>query len=95
MIVWNVYILFCDQKTYYVGLTGNLEQRLLSHKTNQNLATKEFFDIKLVYKEEFSSRKDAERREKQLKKWTFAKKKTLIEGNFEKLKQLSKTHESC
>ncbi len=95
MSVWKIYILFCDQKTFYVGLTGNLEQRLVSHISKQNLATKEFSDIKLVYSEEYPLRELAENREKQLKGWSFAKKKALIEGNLELLKQLSKNRESC
>ena len=68
MPTWKIYIFFCDQKTYYIGLTGNLEQRLTSHKSKQNLATKEFSDLKLVYTEEYSDRKSAEKREKQLSK---------------------------
>lgn len=94
-MLWKIYVLFCDQKTFYVGLTGNLDQRLASHISKQNLATKEFSDIELVYSEEYPTRKLAENREKQLKGWSFAKKKTLVEGNLELLKQLSKNRESC
>lgn len=88
---WFVYILLCDQKTYYIGITHNLEQRLKSHKLKQNIATKEFSDLRLVYKEEHLIRHNAERRERQLKGWTFAKKKALIEGNKDLLIKLSKT----
>lgn len=95
MPIWIIYVLFCDQKTYYIGLTGNLDQRLASHKSKQNLATKEFSDLELVYTEEYPSRKTAEKREKQLKRWSFAKKKALIEDNLELLKKLNKNRESC
>lgn len=88
---WFVYILFCDKKTYYIGLTHDLEQRLKSHKSKQNIATKEFSYLELVFTEEYKTRKEAEKREQQLKRWTVAKKKALIEGNLELLKQLSKT----
>jgi predicted GIY-YIG superfamily endonuclease len=88
---WFTYILFCDQKTYYVGLTHNLEQRFASHKNKENIGTKEFSDLKMVYHEEFKTRKEAESREKQLKGWTAAKKKALIEGNTDLLKRLSKS----
>lgn len=88
---WFLYILLCDQKTYYIGLTHNPEHRINSHRAKENLATKEFSDLKLVYTEEYPTRKEAERREQQLKKWTFAKKKALIEGNKELLIHLSKT----
>ena len=88
---WFVYILFCDKKTYYVGLTHNIEQRLNSHKSKQNIATKEFYYLELVFTEKYKTRREAEKREQQLKCWTVAKKKALIEGNLELLKQLSKS----
>ncbi len=88
---WFVYILFCDKKTYYIGLTHDIEQRLNSHKSKQNIATKEFSYLELVFTEEYKTRKEAEKRELQLKRWTVAKKKALIEGNLELLKQLSKS----
>lgn len=88
---WVVYILLCDQKTYYIGISSSLGKRLCSHKSKYNIGTKEFSDIKLVYKEEYISRNLANKREKQLKGWTVAKKKALIEGNMNLLKQLSKT----
>ncbi len=88
---WFVYILLCDKKTYYIGLTHDLNQRLTSHKSKQNIATKEFSYIEMVYSEQRETRREAEKREQQLKRWTVAKKKALIEGNFELLIKLSKT----
>jgi putative endonuclease len=90
-MLWYIYILLCDQKTYYVGLTSNLDNRLKSHNAKRNTATKRFSDLKLVYSEEYMTRKEAEVREKQLKKWTRAKKKALIDGNVELLIKLSKS----
>jgi len=90
---WTLYILFCDKKTYYIGISSNLPQRLKSHSSRSNLATKEFSYIECVYVEQYFSRKHAETREKQLKRWSVAKKKALITGNFKLLKQLSKSHE--
>lgn len=89
--MWSIYILLCDQKTYYVGLTSNLNQRIKYHKAKYNLAKKKFSDIELVYQEQYQTRREAETREKQLKGWSIAKKKALIEGNKELLVQLSKT----
>lgn len=62
-----------------------------SHKAKYNLATKKFSLVELVYSEQFQTRKLAEKREKQLKGWTFAKKKALIDGNKDLLIKLSKT----
>ncbi len=90
---WHIYILLCNQKTYYVGLTSDLQKRFASHKRRENIATKEFSNFKLIYKEEYPTRQLAEKREKQLKGWTIAKKKALIEGKLNLLKQLSKNRE--
>ncbi|OGH14684.1 MAG: hypothetical protein A2687_01255 [Candidatus Levybacteria bacterium RIFCSPHIGHO2_01_FULL_38_26] len=88
---WFVYILLCDRKTYYIGLTSNIDNRFKSHINKENIATKEFSDIRLVYKETYLTRQQAEKRERQLKGWSAAKKNSLIEGDKEKLTRLSKT----
>ncbi|MEX0877788.1 MAG: GIY-YIG nuclease family protein [Candidatus Spechtbacterales bacterium] len=87
---WNVYILLCDQKTYYIGLTDDMDKRLEEHKKGYSPYTKRFSDFELVYKEDYSKRYQAEKREQQLKKWSIAKKKALIDGNIELLRKLSK-----
>ncbi len=66
---FTVYILF--SKPYdkiYIGYTSNIEQRLLSH----NVLAKKGWTIKfrpwqLVYTEEFQSKSEALKREKELK----------------------------
>lgn len=88
---WFIYILLCDEKTFYVGLTSSIKNRLLSHTSSYNIGTKKFSHIKLVYTEKFPIRKSAEKREKQLKGWSRAKKKALIEGNIQSLRKLSKS----
>ena len=89
-MAWHVYILFCDKKTFYVGLTDNLERRLTQHKRKESFYTKKFSDLELVFKEKYSLRWQAEKREQQIKKWSVAKKKALIKGNKDLLKKLSK-----
>lgn len=88
-MAWYTYILLCDGTSYYVGLSGNLGQRLASHKAGHNIGTKEFADVELVYHETYKTRHEAELRETQLKKWSRAKKKALIEGNLALLRKLS------
>ena len=91
--MWFVYILFCDQKMFYVGISQNVQQRLLQHKTGKSQFTKQFSDLKLVYVEKGFNKKSAEIREKQLKGWSRAKKKALINGDKEMLISLSKSTE--
>lgn len=88
--MYFLYILLCDQKIFYVGITDNLERRLSEHQSGYSTYTKKFSDVKLMYTEEFLSRGHAEQREQQLKKWSVAKKKALIAGNIDELQKLSK-----
>lgn len=87
---WFIYILFCDQKIYYVGSTNDVERRLIEHQTKQSNFTRKFCDIKLVYREKLNSKEKALLREKQIKGWSLAKKKALINGDIKLLRQLSK-----
>jgi predicted GIY-YIG superfamily endonuclease len=90
---WFVYILLCDQKTFYVGMTEDVAKRLVEHTSGYSRYTRKFSDIQLVYQEQCRSHAEAERRELQLKKWSVAKKKALIAGDKTLLRQLSKGHE--
>lgn len=85
-----VYILFCDQRTFYTGSTDNLERRLKEHKSKKSFYTKQFSEIELVYQEVCKDKREAEKRELQIKGWSAAKKKALIDGNKELLKKLSR-----
>lgn len=93
MVVWFVYILLCDQKTFYVGTAQNVEDRLQEHVRGHSPFTKKFSDFELVYQEKCQSRFIAERRERQLKGWSVAKKEALVKGDITKLKRLSKGRE--
>jgi predicted GIY-YIG superfamily endonuclease len=86
--MWYVYILFCDKKIFYVGLTDDVERRLKQHKNKESFYTKKFSRIELVHKEEFDTRKSAEQREKQLKGWSVAKKKALIAQDYVLLQKI-------
>lgn len=75
-----VYILTNVNRTLYVGVTKDLIHRLADHKAKQvpGFTARYGLDI-LVYVEEYASIAEAIAREKQLKKWTRAKKVALIE----------------
>jgi len=87
-----VYILLCDEKTFYIGSTDNIERRLAEHQAKKSFYTKQFSRLGLVYQEAHNSRRKAENREKQIKGWSVAKKRALIVGDMTKLKVLSKGH---
>jgi len=50
--------------------------------------------VQLVYCEKSGSLDDAMKRERQIKKWSRAKKEALINGELEALKKLSKSRDS-
>ena len=77
------YIYILTNKTnsvVYIGVTNDLHRRLQEHKREAIEGfTKKYHLHKLVYLEEYSEINAAIAREKQLKKWTRAKKNQLIE----------------
>lgn len=77
---WYVYMLLCDQKTFYVGITDNLRNRLNQHRNKESFFTKKFSDLKLIYCEEYPSKYEAVERERQFKGWSHAKKQLLVDG---------------
>ena len=52
---------------YYVGSTNNLERRLIEHNSGRMKSTKGYIPFELVYKEFFSDRILAVRRERYIK----------------------------
>ena len=56
-------------KGYYIGSTGNLEDRLKRHMQGRSKYTKLILPVELVYFETFESRSDAFKREKEIKSY--------------------------
>jgi putative endonuclease len=73
-------MLLCDQKTFYVGITFDMQKRLKEHVAKESFFTKKFSEIKLVYCEEYQNKNKAAEREQQLKGWSHKKKQMLIDG---------------
>ena len=69
---WYVYLLLCDQKTYYVGISNNLINRFNQHINKESFHTSKFSDLKFVYAEQYRGKFEAAKREKQLKGWNHA-----------------------
>ena len=87
-----VYILLCNDNSFYIGVTNNIERRFDEHcqALNPNCYTFTRLPVKLVYKEIYPDFESAFKREKQLKRWSREKKEALISGNYEKLVHLAK-----
>ncbi len=86
-----MYILQCADGSFYTGSTKELVLRIDQHKNGEGANfTAKNLPVKLVYYEKFDRIDEAFKREKQIQGWSRAKKIALIQGDIEKLKQLSK-----
>ena len=91
-----VYILRCDDGSLYIGECDELMPRLDRHNEGRGCGyTASRLPVTLVYAEQFASRIDAVKRERQLKHWTREKKEALIAGDLRNLKRLSRSRQSC
>ena len=67
-MMFYVYAIKSQTRNYiYVGLTGNLENRLSRHNKGYEKTTRAYRPFELIYKEECVERKTARKREKYLK----------------------------
>ena len=68
--MFYTYILFSElTNKFYVGSTGNLEDRINRHNSGRSKATKSGIPWKLVYTENFENRSEAFKREMEIKNW--------------------------
>jgi len=88
-----VYILLCNDKSYYTGISNNIDRRLEEHQQGANIEcyTYKRRPVKLVFQQEFMDVNQAIAFEKKVKGWRRAKKEAIINGNWETLPTLSRT----
>ena len=80
-----VYILRCTDDTLYTGWTNDLEKRIKAHSNGTGAKyTRGRGPVELVYFEEFDDKKDAMKREYEIKKYTRSKKEWLIKSSSKK-----------
>jgi len=86
-----MYILECEDHSYYTGSTIDLKRRLRQHQNGEGANyTKKHLPVTLVYFEEYNRIDQAFYREKQIQNWSKAKKKALINQNNKELPKLAK-----
>ena len=77
--MYFVYILLCVDGSYYTGSTNNIEKRFKDHLAGKGAKyTKSHKPVKVIYKEKFSTKSEALKREAELKKWPKVKKMRLL-----------------
>ena len=88
-----VYILLCNDNSYYTGVTNDIERRINEHNHSDTISyTSKRRPLKLVYCQEFMDIKQAIALEKQIKGWTRKKKQALINEDWEALKLYARNH---
>lgn len=92
--MWYVYMLKCQDDAIYTGVTDDIDRRFKEHTkgkgghyTNYNRPRE------VLYKEPFEDILNAEERERQIKRWSKAKKLALIRGDKKRLTNLSKSRD--
>ncbi|GGA63191.1 hypothetical protein GCM10008015_00080 [Flavobacterium palustre] len=87
-----VYILKCSDGSYYTGVTSNLSARMFKHNSGfyPDCFTFNRRPLELVFYCEFTDINLAIEKEKQIKKWSRAKKEALINDDFDELVNLAK-----
>ena len=90
-----LYILQCADGSYYVGSTEQLDERIKAHNDGRGPKhTARRRPVRLVYSEAHEDESTAMERERQIKRWSRAKKRALVQGDISRLKRLSKSRGS-
>ena len=86
-----VYLLRCADKSLYVGETSNLQTREHDHNEGRGGSyTAKRRPVQIVYAEQYRSREEALRRERQIKRWCLQKKELLVRSDVTTLSGISK-----
>jgi putative endonuclease len=89
-----VYIVECIDKSYYTGVTNNLERRIWEHNNAENSLAYTFKrrPVILRYFQRFQDITQAIVWEKQIKGWSRKKKEALFVEDWEEIKRLAKPY---
>jgi putative endonuclease len=78
-----VYLVKCNDNTFYCGYTNNLEKRIQTHNCGKGSKyTRGRLPVKLIYVEEHSSKSSALKKEYKIKQLSKNKKKQLVKQNY-------------
>ena len=88
-------MLHCADRSFYVGHTDNLEQRMAQHETGAMPGyTAKRLPVALVWSEQFPSRIEALEAERQVKGWSRAKKLALIRSDWTLISELAQNRQA-
>jgi putative endonuclease len=83
-------MLLCADGSYYVGITNDVDRRVWEHNAGANATayTHSRRPVRIAHASSFSDVEDAIRWEKQLKGWSRAKKRALVDGDWGAVHQI-------
>jgi len=89
---YHVYIVQCEDRSYYTGVTNSVERRVWEHNNdeNKNHYTYTRRPVILKFVETYEDINDAIAREKQIKRWSRKKKEALIKQRYEDLPDIAR-----
>ncbi|HEX8806847.1 MAG TPA: GIY-YIG nuclease family protein [Candidatus Aquilonibacter sp.] len=87
-----VYMLQCFDRTYYVGVTNDVDRRFAQHRSgvDSECYTFERRPLRLIHVSEFTEIDQAIAFEKKLKGWSHRKKRAFASGDFGSIKRFSR-----
>lgn len=79
---YYVYMLLCNDRTFYTGTSNNVEKRVATHNAGKGAKyTKIRRPVKLMYSEELANKSEALKREIAIKKLSRQQKVTLLKSH--------------
>lgn len=79
--MYHIYLIQCEDKSIYTGITTNLKRRFQEHKEKTAARYTRAHKVKkILYTEECRTRSEALRREAEIKSWPRMKKLELIKS---------------
>lgn len=81
--MYYVYLIQCEDKSIYTGITTDIERRFLEHKNKKGGHYTSTHQVeKILYTEKYQTQSEALKREQQIKSWRREKKLDLISIDF-------------
>jgi putative endonuclease len=77
--MYYIYIILCSDGSFYTGSTNNIEKRFRDHLLGKGARyTRSHKPVKIIYREKFSTKSGALKREAEIKKLSRVKKEVLV-----------------
>ena len=91
MMPFWVYILKCNDGSYYTGHTDNLELRVAMHQEGKiDGYTVSRLPVTPVFSEQFATRLEALEMERRIKTWSRKKKEAMMRGDWNEVSRLAR-----